>query len=199
MATHSALVSLVWLKDILFVWYNDNDNDNNKTNQKMQQGKEKQRVRVKQARPRIVKRMETWLLEWFGSKEVVKVIGFEDMLSLLRSNVVLLNTMARGDQACLIRGTLHADDEESAMNAMLTSTDPLVTDRWVVVYGRHTLDPKPMEKARTLRLMGLSRLLVYRGGLFEWLLLQEVFGQDQFPTQGACPDLLAYRPSPTLR
>ena len=143
--------------------------------------------------------METWLLEWFGSKDVVKVIGFEDMLVLHKTKVVLLNTMERANQACLIRGTVHADDEETTMNAMLTSTDPSVTDRLVVVYGRHYLDPKPMEKARALRVMGLSRLLVYRGGLFEWLLLQEVFGHDQFPTQGACTDLLLYRPLPTLR
>ena len=139
-------------------------------------------------------------MEWFGTKDVVKVIGFEDMLVLLRSNVVLLNTLERREQTCLIRGTVHADDEEQTMNTMLTSTDTLVTDRLVVVYGRHNLDPKPVEKAKMLRTLGLTRLLVYRGGLFEWLLLQEVFGPEQFPTEGtACTDLLLYRPLPTMR
>jgi hypothetical protein len=36
-------------------------------------------------------------------------------------------------------------------------------------------------------------VFVYTGGLFEWLLLQDIYGKDEFPTTSDELDILKYR------
>ena len=36
-------------------------------------------------------------------------------------------------------------------------------------------------------------MYIYSGGLFEWLLLQDVYGKDEFPTMGCELDILKYK------
>jgi hypothetical protein len=143
--------------------------------------------------------MENWLFQLVEpSLSKPDLLSFEDVLLFLEKpqRMYLLNTLPLSDQACLIQGTIEGQNEEEIVNAMLTGTEPQNTDRYLIVYGRHGLDPSPERKCRKLRSLGLSRLGIYKGGLFEWLLLQEVFGETMFPSSSRCTDLLKYRPDP---
>jgi hypothetical protein len=126
------------------------------------------------------------------SKRTPVRIGFEDMLDIIRSPVkyVVLNTLGMSEQGCLLRGTLAADQEESVVNQMINDAG---NSKTVVVYGRNSADDSVDKKYRQLISHGLTDVLVYSGGLFEWLLLQDIYGDAEFPTTSKTPDLLQYR------
>ena len=46
--------------------------------------------------------------------------------------------------------------------------------------------------------LGFSQLYIYYGGLFEWLLLQDIYGND-FSTTTQNLDILKYRPKPLFQ
>jgi len=39
---------------------------------------------------------------------------------------------------------------------------------------------------------------MYCGGMFEWLLLQDIYGANEFPTTARQMDILKYRPAKTF-
>jgi hypothetical protein len=41
--------------------------------------------------------------------------------------------------------------------------------------------------------LGCKRVFIYRGGLFEWLLLQDIYGFSAFPTTKKILDILKYK------
>ena len=55
------------------------------------------------------------------------------------------------------------------------------------------LDLKVIEKYNQLKKLGFSNVHIYFGGLFEWLLLREIYGDINFPIIGACKDILFYK------
>ena len=42
--------------------------------------------------------------------------------------------------------------------------------------------------------LGFYNVYLYNGGLFEWLLLQDIYGFDEFPTTKKELDILKYKP-----
>jgi hypothetical protein len=133
------------------------------------------------------------LVEWAFSKPARK-IGFEDILHN-RDKLVLINTLPSDKQGCLIKGTLNAREEEEFVNDMLTKyTD---TTKQIVLYGLNACDESPYKKQRQLLSLGISEVWVYAGGLFEWSLLQDIYGETEFPTtvEAKSNDPLKWRPS----
>jgi hypothetical protein len=45
---------------------------------------------------------------------------------------------------------------------------------------------------------GFPEVYVYSGGLFEWMLLQDIYGQDEFPTTKKVLDILKWKPASQL-
>jgi len=43
--------------------------------------------------------------------------------------------------------------------------------------------------------LGFYNVYIYIGGIFEWLLLQDIYGEKEFPTTNKELDLLKYKPS----
>ena len=123
-------------------------------------------------------------------------VGFEDVKRVIqtRGSHLLINTLSIMEQHCLICSTLAHDREESIINHMMESAS--MAD--IVVYGKHSADETPYAKQKQLKRLGFERVYVYGGGLFEWLLLQDIYGASEFPTTSVCKDLLAYRPTPKL-
>jgi hypothetical protein len=119
-------------------------------------------------------------------------IGFEEMHKAIRSprQYCIIHTMAINDQECLVLNTVRAEEEEKRMEAILEKPAGIK----VVVYGRNNVDETVEKKYRQLVGLGLSEVYVYVGGMFEWVLLQELYGEDNFPTAGKCRDLLKYKP-----
>ena len=120
-------------------------------------------------------------------------IGFEEMHRAIRApgQYCIIHTMEVGEQECLILGTVRAEEEEKRMDVIL---EKMGSNIKVVVYGRNNVDDTVEKKYRQLVGLGLKEVYVYVGGLFEWVLLQELYGEDHFPTVGKCKDLLRFKP-----
>lgn len=136
------------------------------------------------------------MFSFFQSSKINK-IGFEDILvaSSQPSKYILINTLESNNQHCLIHNTVSIESEEMLINQMLNSYD---TSKPVIVYGKHSADETVDKKYNQLRTLGLTNVYMYVGGLFEWLLLQEVFGEEMFKTTSKPKDMLKYKPSQLL-
>ena len=74
----------------------------------------------------------------------------------------------------------------------------LTTDREVniVIYGINQCDESIYKKYEQLTKLGFYNVYVYSGGMFEWLLLQETYGTEEFPTTSELLDILKYKGTP---
>ena len=130
----------------------------------------------------------------FQSKKTTIIIGFEDVKKAIHKKYILLNVLPNNMQSVLIKGSLTIDSEEQVINEMINNYN--VPDAPVIVYGFNGGDTKVQEKCQQLRGLGLSDVYVYSGGLFEWLLLNELYGDEEFPVEnsdGKRIDILKYR------
>ena len=104
----------------------------------------------------------------------------------------LINTMPLTEQDCLITGTLDATREESILNEMLNTVN--VPDKKIIVYGKNAHDDTVFKKASQLEQLGVKDVFIYVGGMFEWLLLQDIYGTTTFTTSKNVLDILKYKP-----
>jgi hypothetical protein len=102
---------------------------------------------------------------------------------------IIINTLPEDDQACLIEKTTPAADETARIEALIAAGE---YNKKIVVYGYNCADTKPEKKARQLAGLGFSNVQVYRGGLFEWLLLQDIYGSSNFPTTSVERDIMRF-------
>jgi len=130
------------------------------------------------------------MLSWISppQNEEVRRIGFADMKHAVQHGYLLINTLPESKQECLIKGTVLASEEEEVVNEIIEHDE---MDKIVVLYGAHSADDHAEKKAMELGLSGFRRVYVYSGGLFEWLLLQDVYGETDFPTTSKVADLLS--------
>lgn len=125
-----------------------------------------------------------------GNATSARKINFEEMLDAIKDNMcVIISTLPEGMQSCLIVGTAPACDEVNLLNTILSKggTRPLV------VYGINASDDTIVSKYNQLISIGFSNVRVYPGGMFEWLLLQDIYGQDIFRTTSKELDILKYK------
>ena len=151
---------------------------------------------------------EQILNEVMGSSVSISKVNYEDMQCVCRtanpiqqhkfSNYytsahpwLLINTLPPSMQGCLIPGTLPIDEEEVSMNAMLS--EPKGKDREIIVYGKNANDDTMHKKYQQLMGLGFKNVRVYPGGMFEWLLLQDIYGAPSFPTTTKELDILKYK------
>jgi hypothetical protein len=138
-----------------------------------------------------------FLKEWFSSfSSSNKLIGFEDVKTAIKTQQKgLINTLAIMEQDCLIQGTLPFDREETVINQWIENNEMNVH---IILYGKNSADESVQKKRKQLVSLGFTKVYIYGGGLFEWLLLQDIYGKDEFPTTIQCLDLLKYRPPQIL-
>ena len=124
-----------------------------------------------------------------------KYVNFENVQDAVHSNqdIILINTMPSSEQSCLIKNTVHANDEEQIINDMLFKLT--VSDKPVFVYGKNDSDPRVDEKYNNLKKLGVESVYIYKGGMFEWMLLQDIYGKEEFPTTSKLIDILSFRPA----
>jgi len=128
-----------------------------------------------------------------GATQSVKKINFEDMKSfIVDPNIIIINTMPSSIQECLIINTLNASAETTILNDLLKKNNKHIT---VVVYGMNACDDVIVTKYNQLIKLGFYNVYVYPGGLFEWLLLQDIYGSDSFPTTKKELDILQFKGS----
>jgi len=132
----------------------------------------------------------------FFSKPTQK-IGFKDLQSILRSpEYILINTLSNSEQDCLIKNTLPMEKEEKTINDLLINYE--LGEKKFVVYGKNASDDAAEKKYRQLLQLGFSYVYLYSGGMFEWMLLQDIYGEDEFPTTRKVLDILRFSGSPVL-
>jgi hypothetical protein len=68
----------------------------------------------------------------------------------------------------------------------------------IIIYGRNSNDDNLLKKCQQLLSLGFINIYAYTGGLFEWLMLQDIYGYDEFPTTIKQLDFLKYKPSQRL-
>ena len=104
----------------------------------------------------------------------------------------VISVLGTDEQDLLIRGTVACADEIREVERAISQREP------IVVYGLNDHDDRIYAKYEQLRKLGGDPRL-YVGGLFEWLLLQDFYGAEQFPTTAKPLDLLKYKPRPLLK
>lgn len=122
----------------------------------------------------------------------IEYIGFEEMQKAISSGKsIIINTLPNTDQHCLIVGTILASEEETQINNLLVSNKKIQ----LIVYGKNCYDNGVLKKANQLKTLGFETVCIYGGGLFEWLLLQDVYGKLEFRTTTGTKnvDLLKYK------
>lgn len=125
-----------------------------------------------------------------GTNQSIQKCNFEDIQNIINKNnkFILINTLPHDFQDCLIKGTIHVNEEENIINSLLKTKD--VT---IFIYGKNNNDQTIYKKYIQLNSLGFNNIFVYCGGLFEWLCLQDIFGDDEFPTTNKELDILKYK------
>jgi hypothetical protein len=131
-----------------------------------------------------------------GNSQSIKKINFEDMQTVIKNPEVylIINTLPHTDQNCLIINTILAVDEESLINRCLKENKNIR----IIIYGKNCNDDTVQKKYQQLISLGFYNIYVYNGGLFEWLLLQDIYGKDLFPTTKKELDILKFKANQLL-
>ena len=87
------------------------------------------------------------------------------------------------------KGTLNIEMEIEILNIQLKKNN----DVRIIIYGMNATDKTCITKYEQLLKLGFWNVYIYTGGLFEWLLLQDVYGNELFPTTSTKVDLLKYK------
>ena len=131
-----------------------------------------------------------------GNTQSIKKINFEDMQTVIKNSelYLIINTLPQTEQSCLIVNTTMATDEESIINRFLKENKNIR----IIIYGKNCNDDTVQKKYQQLISLGFYNMYVYNGGLFEWLLLQDIYGKDLFPTTKKELDLLKFKANQLL-
>ena len=133
-----------------------------------------------------------------NSQTTSSKINFEDIqfiLSQKSERNILINTLSENEQGCLIPTTINPHQEVELLNNLLKGR---THDVKIIIYGRNCNDERTYKKYNQLVNLGFSYVYVYTGGLFEWLMLQDIYGPKEFPTTKKELDILKYKPSKVL-
>lgn len=131
-----------------------------------------------------------------GNTQSMKKINYEDMQTVIKNPEIylIINTLPPNEQQCLIINTTAANDEEILMNKFLKDNKSIR----IIIYGKNCNDETINKKYQQLYSLGFYNIFVYLGGMFEWLMLQDIYGKDLFPTTKKELDLLKYKSNQLL-
>lgn len=128
---------------------------------------------------------------WFSSK--YKNITFEDIQVALKApdDFILINTLIDSEQDCLIKNTISSRTEETQINNLIQKYE--FKRYHIIIYGKNATDESADKKCSQLVGLGFNNVYLYRGGMFEWMLLQDIYGKFEFPTTTHVLDILKFR------
>ena len=133
------------------------------------------------------------MLRWFSPQRTDYKINYEDVQKC-RGTHLIINTLGAEEQTCLIVGTIPVTQESKRVNELLSKN----ISTTIIIYGKNCNDDTVDTKYNQLSKLGFTQVYVYQGGIFEWLLLQDVYGKDEFPTTIQELDILKYKPTKKL-
>lgn len=132
-----------------------------------------------------------------GQNQSTQKINFEDIQYVLKNHeqYILINTLGVNEQSCLLPNTINASEEEQIINKLIKNGRK---DIKIIVYGKNCNDEKTYIKHSQLISLGFYNVFIYSGGIFEWLLLQDIYGTNDFPCTKKELDILKYKPNKVL-
>ena len=131
--------------------------------------------------------------QWFNKK--YNKISFEDLQFAINnhSEYIIINTLPTNEQSCLIKNTISCQTEEKIINDFIQKYE--YRKPKFIVYGKNSNDTTAETKCKQLLDLGFTNVYIYTGGMFEWLLLQDIYGKNEFPTTSKMLDILKYKPN----
>jgi len=132
-----------------------------------------------------------------GNSNSSQKINFEDVQYVVKNTEMyaLINTLTENEQDCLIPNTININKEIELINNFIKTGNKQVK---IIIYGRNCNDEKIYSKYKQLNSLGFYNVYIYPGGLFEWLMLQDIYGVDDFPTTKKELDILRFKPHKIL-
>lgn len=132
-----------------------------------------------------------------GNSQSSQKINYEDVQYVIKNseNHILINTLNDVEQECLIHNTVNIHKEVELINKLMRHGNKEIK---ILIYGRNCNDEKVYIKYNQLCSLGFYNVYIYMGGLFEWLMLQDIYGTDEFPTTKKELDILKYKPNKVL-
>jgi hypothetical protein len=132
-----------------------------------------------------------------GNSQSIRKVNYEDIQYVIKNSEIhiTINTLTQEEQDCLLPNTLNINKEEEFINQLIRNGNKQVK---IIIYGRNCNDEKVYTKYQQLTSLGFYNVYVYPGGLFEWLMLQDIYGNSDFPTTKKELDILRYKPNKML-
>ena len=132
-----------------------------------------------------------------GNSQSSIKINYEDIQYIIKNpnGHLLINTLSNTEQNCLILNTININDEENIINTYLKNGEKNIK---IIVYGKNSNDDKLYNKYNQLTSLGFRNVFIYMGGLFEWLMLQDIYGETEFQTTKKELDILKFKPNKVL-
>ena len=129
-------------------------------------------------------------------KKEIQTVSFEDVQYAVKHNddFLIINTLNEGDQEHLITGTMYYKNEEEKINSFVNNYD--FSSKKIIIYSENANDKSAEKKYHQITSLGFQNVYIYPGGLFEWLCLQDIYGNEPFPTTKQLLDILKYKPKP---
>jgi hypothetical protein len=112
----------------------------------------------------------------------------------VKHSTLIINTLPPSLQHCLIKTTLDIRFEERIVNTFIEQKPDIM----IIVYGKNSNDITILHKYEQLVKLGFTNVYIYTGGIFEWMLLHEMYGKDLFQITKHEIDILRYRPKSVL-
>ena len=112
-----------------------------------------------------------------GNNLTIFRVNFEKVKDIINdNNYIIISTLPQNKQDILIKNTISIHDEETIINNLLRTNK----NKKILIYAENSSDVSLVNKYNQLNKLGFNNIFLYIGGLFEWLLLNEVYGNDQF-------------------
>lgn len=108
------------------------------------------------------------------------IVNFDNVNQIIASGHTIIHIMPPDQEMCLIKNTLSANKEIEVINQFIEQKQ---FNKTILIYGKNMGDYNIiLQRHNQIRNLGFTRVYIYLGGLFEWLLLQELYGTVNFPT-----------------
>ena len=132
-----------------------------------------------------------------GNSQSMQKINYEDVQYIIKNSEVhlLINTLNENEQECLIPNTININKEVDLINKFIKTGNKQIK---IIIYGKNCNDEKIFTKYAQLNSLGFYNLFIYSGGIFEWLMLQDIYGDKEFPTTIKELNILQYKPTKLL-
>ena len=106
----------------------------------------------------------------------LKKVNFEDIQECIKNKqkYLLINTLKKTEQTCLIQNTTSIENEEKIINECLKKQKNVK----IIIYDKNSHETTLFKKYEQLTNLGFPNVYIYPGGLFEWLCLQDIYGYD---------------------